>query len=69
MSELYQGDVSSLNRAWKSHYHSFEEVAPFLPQDAPSRRAGFEFLSWYRDSMLSHAEFWLSTAREPLPEY
>ncbi len=68
MSELYQGDIGSLNRAWKSHYHSFEEVAPFLPQDAPSRRARLEFLGWYRDSMTRYAEFWLSTARELFPD-
>ena len=67
ISELYQSDISSLNRAWKSHYHSFEEVAPFLPQDAPSKRAGLEFLGWYRDSMTSYAEFWLATARDLFP--
>lgn len=67
MRELYREDLQALNSAWKSRYSSFEEITPFLPQQAPSERAWQELLRWYRDSMTTFAEFWMSAAREFFP--
>jgi hypothetical protein len=67
MKALYREDIEALNRAWKSHYPSFDEVTPFLPGKAPSERARQEFIRWYRDAMTRHADFWMATAREYFP--
>lgn len=66
--DLYERDLQALNGAWKSRYSSFEDVAPFVPGEAPSERAWMEFLRWYRDSMTRFADFWMSTAREYFPK-
>jgi hypothetical protein len=65
--ELYQGDLQALNRAWNSRYASFEDVMPFLPEQAPSERAWQELIRWYRNSMTNFADFWMSAAREFFP--
>jgi len=67
MRGLYKEDLQALNSAWKSGYSSFEEIMPFLPQQAASERAWQELLRWYRDSMTDFADFWMSTAREFFP--
>jgi hypothetical protein len=67
MRELYKEDLQALNSAWKSGYSSFEEITPFLPQRAASERAWQELLRWYRDSMTTFADFWMSAAREFFP--
>jgi hypothetical protein len=68
MSELYRGDIAALNRAWKSEYESFDDLAPLLPEKAPSLRAKLEFFRWYREAMSSWADFWLDAARQHFPE-
>lgn len=68
MSVLYGGDPAALNRAWKSAYASFDEVAPFPPSRAPSERAFQEFLRWYRGAMTDWADFWMAAAREAFPD-
>lgn len=68
MRALYGGNIEALNGAWMSRYESFEQIAPFLPADAPSTRARLEFIRWYRDSMTAYADFWLDEARQFFPE-
>ncbi|MCX6559932.1 MAG: hypothetical protein NTZ26_05395 [Candidatus Aminicenantes bacterium] len=67
MSALYGDDISALNRAWKSGFASFAEIAPFLPDRAPSERAFQEFLRWYRGAMTDWSDFWMAAAREAFP--
>lgn len=67
MSALYAGDVGALNKAWRSRYASFDEVAPFRPEQAPSERAYQELLSWYREAMTGWADFWMAEARAAFP--
>jgi hypothetical protein len=67
LSALYEGDIGRLNRAWRSAFASFEVIAPFLPEKAPSERAWQDFLSWYRGAMTSSADFWMAEARRAFP--
>ncbi|MEW5900938.1 MAG: beta-galactosidase [Acidobacteriota bacterium] len=67
LKELYGGEISRLNRAWKTRYQSFAGLSPFLPAAAPSVRARLEFIRWYCDSMTDFADFWLAAAREFFP--
>jgi hypothetical protein len=67
VSALYAGDIGALNKAWRSGYASFDEIAPFRPERAPSERAFQEFLAWYRDAMTGWADFWLAEARTAFP--
>ena len=68
MGALYPGGIDALNRAWGTHHAAPEDLAPFLPEKAPSERAWQEELRWYRDSMTAHADFWMKTAREFFPD-
>jgi hypothetical protein len=68
MKDLYAGDIARLNAAWRTQHASFEDLRPFLPDQAPSPRARLEFLRWYRDSMTAYARFWLAAAREFFPQ-
>ena len=68
MNDLYAGDIARLNAAWRTQHVSFEDLRPFLPDQAPSPRARLEFLRWYRDSMTAYARFWLAAAREFFPQ-
>ncbi len=61
-------NVVALNIAWETAFGGFEEVEPFLPEDAPSRRAVTDLKDWYTGSMTDYAEFWVKTAREMYPE-
>jgi hypothetical protein len=67
IKDLYSGEVGALNQAWRSRHATFEDVKPFLPEEAPSARARLELLRWYRDSMTQYADFWLAAAREFFP--
>ncbi|MCX7014650.1 MAG: beta-galactosidase [Candidatus Sumerlaeota bacterium] len=62
------GGVAALNRAWRTNSASFDEVAPFLPDQAPSPRARLDFVEWYERSMTDLAVFWVSTLRKHLPQ-
>lgn len=67
LQALYPAGVAALNAAWGTHYQSFAEIRPFLPNRAPSERAWQEMLAWYRGAMTDWSEFWLSTTRELFP--
>ncbi len=62
------GDIAALNRAWGTKLASFEEVAPFLPDKAPSLRARLDMVTWYIDSMTEWATFCGTTARKYMPD-
>lgn len=62
------GSVEALNEAWRTRYVSFEEIPPFLPHEAPSRTAWYDFLKWYRGSMTKYTERWLSICRKNFPD-
>jgi hypothetical protein len=68
MGALYPGGVEALNKAWGTRFSKFEDLAPFLPDKAPSERAWQEELRWYRAAMTAHADFWMKTAREFFPD-
>jgi hypothetical protein len=68
MGALYPGGAETLNKAWGTRYASLDDVAPFLPDQAPSERAWQEELRWYRDAMTNYADFWMKTAREFFPD-
>ncbi|HPN36638.1 MAG TPA: beta-galactosidase [bacterium] len=59
--------IGDLNRAWKSDYHSFDVIKPFMPQHAPSPRAAVDMGRWYMGAMTDYAEYWIKTARELFP--
>jgi len=56
--------IAKLNARWGTAYRGLDKVKPFLKKDAPSRRAMVDMVYWYRQSMLDHAEFWISEARK-----
>ena len=60
-------DLAALNRAWGTHYASFDEVQPMLPAKAPSPRARLDFINWYLDSMTEFGAFWSSVVRKYFP--
>jgi hypothetical protein len=60
--------VAALNTSWRSHYSTYAEVTPFLPHQAPSRTAYFDFLAWYRGSMTDYSDFWMQECRRFFPE-
>lgn len=62
------GDIATLNKTWRSHYSSFEEVETFLQHLAPSRTAWFDLVEWYRSSMTEYADFWMKTTRKHFPD-
>lgn len=61
-------DIAALNRAWTTQHTSFEAIAPFLAEKAPSLRARFDMAQWYLQSMTDWAAFWVSTTRKYLPD-
>ncbi len=59
---LYHYDsLANINYSWGTHY-SWEEVRPFMPtlSSAPSRKALLDFHQWYKESMTSWADWWLT---------
>lgn len=62
LKERYQ-TIENLNRKWHSSFRSFDQIKPFLKENAPSRRAMIDLVYWYRSSMLEWAEFWVKEAR------
>ena len=61
-------EVAALNRAWGTHYASFDEVRPILPVKAPSPRARLDFINWYLDSMTEFGAFWSTVVRKHFPD-
>lgn len=60
--------IERLNRAWRSEYVSFAQIAPQPPERFKSNRAKVDFQEWYLGAMTGYLEFWLRTARKYLPE-
>lgn len=61
------GQISRLNRAWHTTFATFEEVAPFVPDDKHTDRARLDLIRWYMGAMTEYAEWWITTARELAP--
>lgn len=62
------GEISRLNAAWESGFDSFEQVAPFLPVTAVTRRQRLDFADWYMGAMSDWCEQWAVWARAALPD-
>ena len=67
MREKY-GRVSKLNDVWGTAYMSYDEVATFLPEQAPNDRARADFVEWYQQAMTDWAVFWVKAARKVFPK-
>ena len=61
-------NLDALNGAWNTGYAAWTEIEPFIPAQAPSRRAAADLFLWYTKSMTDYAEFWVRTARELYPD-
>ena len=60
--------LDTLNAAWGASHEAWDDITPFIPADAPSRRAAVDVTTWYTQSMTDYAEFWVKTARELYPD-
>lgn len=67
MREKYE-NIVSLNKAWKTNFSSFDEVAPFVPEDNHAMRAQLDLIRWYMGAMTDYAEWWVATTRELAPD-
>ena len=67
MREKY-GRVKRLNAAWGAACASFDEIATFLPEKAPSDRARADLVEWYQQAMTEWAAFWVHAARKAFPK-
>jgi len=65
--EKRYGTVAALNAAWGTAYGTFADVAPFLPEKAPSLRAKVDFTNWYVDEMTHWATLWVGLTRKHFP--
>lgn len=66
MREKY-GMISLLNSAWDTNFATFEEVAPFVPDDNHTDRARLDLIRWYMGAMTDYAEWWITTTKELAP--
>lgn len=62
------GTITALNEAWKTSHVGFEDVAPFVPEQAPSDRARVDFVEWYQQAMTDWVVFWVKTTRKYFPQ-
>ena len=60
--------IAALNEAWKTSHTRFEEVTPFLPEQAPSDRARADLVEWYQRAMTDWVVFWVKTTRKYFPQ-
>jgi hypothetical protein len=67
LKKQYGADVAKLNSAWEARYASFDEVEPFLPETALTRRKRIDFADWYMGAMSEWCEKWAIWARAALP--
>ena len=65
--EAQCGSLDALNRAWGTRYDRFSQIQPFMPSQAPSRRAEIYFNDWYVGSMTRWSERWAEIARRHFP--
>jgi hypothetical protein len=61
------GAIAALNAAWGTTLAGFATLRPFLPSQG-SLAARRDLAEWYTGSMLDYARFWLTTARELMPD-
>lgn len=67
-------NIGALNSAWKppfgsyDPFASFEDIKPFIPQFAESRRQRKDFVDWYLGAMSDWCERWAVWAREAMPD-
>ena len=64
----HYGTIAALNEAWKTSHADFEDVAPFVPEQAPSDRARADFVEWYQQAMTDWVVFWVKTTRKYFPQ-
>ena len=67
MREKYE-NIASLNKAWKADFISFDQVAPFVPDDNHTMRARLDLVRWYMAAMTNYAEWWVATTRKLAPQ-
>lgn len=60
--------IGKLNMEWGTSYAGFDAVQPFLPKNAPNKRARLDLQRWYCSSMTDFMGFWLREARKILPK-
>ncbi len=65
--EKKYADIRQLDSAWQAEYTSFEQVNPFLPETAVTRRKRLDFADWYMGAMSQWCEQWAIWARQALP--
>jgi hypothetical protein len=61
-------DVNALNRAWGEKFSAFDEVNPFIPQFAETKRKRKDLVDWYMAAMTDWCERWAVWAREAMPK-
>lgn len=59
--------IAALNEAWGARHASFEQIAPFVPDDSHNLRARLDMIRWYMGAMTDYAEWWIATTRELAP--
>lgn len=62
------GGIEAVNAAWGAEYPDLDAIEPFVPSEAPSRRAAVDLVNWYSESMTDLAEYWVASARELYPD-
>jgi len=66
--KLRYPSIEELNRHWGDRFHSFDQVEPFLPVTAATRRKRIDFADWYMGAMSEWCQKWAEWAREALPQ-
>lgn len=61
-------EIAALNNAWGTRHKSFDDVATFLPEKAPSDRARYDMAEWYQQAMTEWSAFWVETTRRHFPD-
>jgi len=62
------GDINRLNVSWRSSFADFDSISPVPREAAPSDRAWYDFIRWYRESMNDYTDFWVRTVRNNFPK-
>ena len=62
------GRIKKLNAAWGTTRATFDEVATFLPGQAPNDRARADLVEWYQQAMTDWAVFWVRATRHVFPK-
>ncbi len=62
------GDIATLDKAWGATLVSFDDVKPFLRDQAPNDRAWIDFCTWYIGAMTEWSSFWMQETRKHFPK-